>query len=133
MHKPVNILRILIGKMKKPIFSLSVILFIAVLSFTFNNSLANHIAAVNITYQGIDTFQYIVTVRIYRDCRNPNYAPPGINVKYKSASCAYSGSATLPLITGNSTGTPGTGNYILLPCGDSTSCLTATTDRKSVV
>ena len=84
--------------------------------------LANHIAALNITYEGIDTFQYVVTVQLYRDCRDGNSAPALININYESVSCGLSGSKNLALMTG--TGLPGTGNFISLPCLGVTTCFT---------
>lgn len=89
--------------------------------------LALHVAAVNITYEGVDTFQYIITVRLYRDCRLfLNNVQPNITINYESFSCGTSGSAALPLITGDSTGNPGTGNFIELPCLGVTTCMGAT-------
>jgi len=82
---------------------------------------ASHIAAVNITYEGIDTFQYIVTVRIYRDCRNGNSVQATAAINFGSISCGLNGSKNLTLITG--TGAPGTGNFISLPCLGVTTCI----------
>ena len=61
---------------------------------------AYHIAAVNITYVGIDTagvdtFSYVITVKIYRDCSNPNVAPGFITINYSSMSCGLAGSDTI--------------------------------------
>ena len=78
---------------------------------------ANHIAAVDISYQGVDTFRYVVTIKIYRDCRDGNpINPPFVTVLYNSVNCSLSGNTNLPVISGDSSGTVGSGNFIQLPC-----------------
>ncbi|MFH1320231.1 MAG: gliding motility-associated C-terminal domain-containing protein [Bacteroidota bacterium] len=101
--------------MKKFIYIFQVLFFIS--GLFPNKLLATHIAAVNITYDGIDTFQYIITVRIYRDCGTlQGVQQPFIEINYESVSCSASGTANLFLITGDLSGNPGEGNFIELPC-----------------
>ena len=81
------------------------------------NTMGNHIAAVEISYKGVDTFNYVVTIKIYRDCRDLNpINPPFVNVLYNSVNCALSGNSNLPIISGDSSGNVGSGNFIQLPC-----------------
>ena len=82
---------------------------------------ANHIAAVNITYVGIDTagvdtFSYVITVKIYRDCSNLNPAPGFITINYSSLSCGLSGSDTINYDVSGGSPPLGAGTFIQLPC-----------------
>ena len=86
---------------------------------------ASHVAAVNITYEGVDTFTYVITVKVYRDCRLLQGVPTSLTIDYNSASCGLSGSASIPLITGNSSGIAKTGVFVKLPCLGIDSCDTA--------
>ncbi|MBI2967330.1 MAG: gliding motility-associated C-terminal domain-containing protein [Bacteroidetes bacterium] len=84
-----------------------------------------HIAALNITYRYAGPNRYIITVKMYRDCQSINIMTTDIDVQYKSDSCGLSGIIKLPLVTGDKTGNPGTGNFISLPCLGVTSCNTS--------
>ncbi len=81
---------------------------------------ASHVAAVNITYLGVDTFRYVITVRVYRDCRVLQGVPLDIRIDYNSVSCGLSGFVLIPLITtdslGDTTGIAGSGVFVQLPC-----------------
>ena len=82
---------------------------------------ANHIAAVNITYvgidtAGIDTFSYVITIRIYRDCSNLNPAPGFITINYESGSCGLAGSDTINYSGSGSSPPIGAGTFMQLPC-----------------
>jgi len=100
------------------------VLMLCVLFFAIGLQRANatHLAAVNITYVGIDTFTYVVTVRIYRDCSVLAPAQPTDFYTYSSASCGLSGTSVVDLITGDSTGNVATGNFITLPCSGVDTC-----------
>lgn len=83
----------------------------------------SHIAAMDISYKGIDTFQYVVSVKIYRDCRAPASLFPEITVSLSSSNCAGNTfNSILPLITGDGSGDTATGNFIPLPCLDIDAC-----------
>ena len=102
-------------------------LLLAILTFLctfqlFEKVKANHIAAVNITYEGLDAWSYIVTVRIYRDCSSGQFVQPSIIIKCKSNLGDTLVSQSIPIITGNSTGNNFTGNFIKLPCLGIDSC-----------
>ncbi|HHZ65857.1 MAG TPA: gliding motility-associated C-terminal domain-containing protein [Flavobacteriales bacterium] len=83
---------------------------------------ASHVAAVNITYLGVDTFRYVITVKVYRDCRVLQGVPSSIQIDYSSVSCSLSGVVNIPLITGDSTGLAQSGVFIQLPCLGIDSC-----------
>jgi len=87
---------------------------------------ASHIAAVNITYEGIDTFRYIVTIRIYRDCNEQQWVQPFININFKSIIGDTTLSQNIPNVTGDFTGNNFTGTFIKLPCLGIDSCEAAT-------
>ena len=94
------------------VLALSVLIF----GMGLQRSLATHIAAVNITYVGLDTFTYEITIKIYRDCSNLNTAPGFITIKFSSLSCGLSGSDTINF-DGTGTFPPlGGGTFIQLPC-----------------
>ena len=76
---------------------------------------ASHIAALNITYTGVDTFQYVVTIKVYRDCSNLNSVPNVITLLYQSVLCGLIDSVNIPLAPSMS-GLPGSGSFIKLPC-----------------
>jgi gliding motility-associated-like protein len=89
----------------------------------FEKARASHIAAVDISYLGVDSFRYVITVKVYRDCRRSTFVLPTITLQYASASCGSGPFTTnLPLITGNGTGDTATGNFIHLPCLDVNAC-----------
>ncbi|MBL4578785.1 MAG: gliding motility-associated C-terminal domain-containing protein [Flavobacteriales bacterium] len=83
---------------------------------------ALHLAAVNITYVGIDTFTYVITIRYYRDCTAGQGAPASVIYSYNSTSCGLSGTAISDLVTGDLTGFSGTGDFIDLPCSGVDTC-----------
>ena len=88
----------------------------------FEKAKANHIAAVNITYVGLDDWSYIVTVRIYRDCREGQFVQPSIIIKCESTLGDTLFSQSIPIITGDFSGDNYTGNFIKLPCLGIDSC-----------
>lgn len=107
---------------------LSIFFFVvAFLCNGFTETKASHVAAVNITYLGVDTFSYVVTVKVFRDCRLLQGVPTNLTINYNSVSCALSGFVSINLVPnqGDSTGNAGTGVFVQLPCLGIDSCDTA--------
>jgi len=94
------------------------LLMVVVLSSFFAETKASHIAAVNITYEGIDTFQYIVTVKVYRDCSSLQFVTNSIKIKFSSQSCGLIDSIFIAI---DSSGI-GQGVFQELPCSDIDTC-----------